>query len=266
MDQEQKFRLDALIAELETLPTPELIAEGCRLRCSLPLDDAAKKRLRFAFAGGIAAEKCLAYITTLRDVEEARGRFGREIHQLRHDAERLRATKSLEAARPLVLASHLASRQEVMFHFFAVCVGRIERFLDIAARSAGHKLPADDRKLLRTFRALRDYYEHMEDRLPGGSNDDESVDELDREGVWHLRMGFTGDGQERLVLNGVTVDVTLRGLTAVEDVLQRNWDALKGSALDLVREHFESDPSDIPGPGEVCQDLLLTVRKVPDTD
>jgi len=43
---DQQARLDALMAGLETLPTPELIAESGRLRCEMPLDEVGKRRMR----------------------------------------------------------------------------------------------------------------------------------------------------------------------------------------------------------------------------
>ncbi len=58
---EQHAKLNALIVELETLPTPELIAESGRLRCSSPLNEAGKQRLRLAIGGGAAAQKIMAY-------------------------------------------------------------------------------------------------------------------------------------------------------------------------------------------------------------
>lgn len=133
---EQQTKLDALMAELERLPTPEAIAEAGRLRCPLPLDDRGRARMRMAIAGAIAAEKLLAYINALDYVDEHRNEIGREIFGLQREGELLRAQRSLDAAMPLVKAGYLAGRQEVDFHFFAVCAGRIERFLPIAAKAA----------------------------------------------------------------------------------------------------------------------------------
>ncbi len=259
MTDEQRSRLDALTAELETLPTPELILESGRLRCPMPLDNTGKVRMRLAIAGGIAAQKLLSYIEALEDVDDHRGKIGQEIFRLRREGEILRTRRSLDAAMPLVLASHHAGRQEVDFHFFAVCVGRIERFLPRAAKAAGYKIPKADRDLLATYRPLRDYYEHLEDRLPGGKCYVEAEAEEEREGEWRIRMGLTLDNQERFVMGGVGADVTPRGVAAVREVLRRNWEELKPSALGMVRKHFTADPSDIPGPEAVRNDLLVSL-------
>src|SRR5215218_5754600 len=79
---EQRAQLDALLAHLETFPTPELILESGKLRCPPPLDDKGKKRLGFAFAGAVAAEKILSYITTLDELDAHRLQIGRKIAQL----------------------------------------------------------------------------------------------------------------------------------------------------------------------------------------
>ncbi len=47
LTEEQQARLAALMAELETHATPELITESGRLRCPLSLDDTGKQRMRF---------------------------------------------------------------------------------------------------------------------------------------------------------------------------------------------------------------------------
>lgn len=258
---EQGAKLDALLAELASLPTPELNADSGRLRCGLPLDDVGKKRMRLALSGAFAAEKILAYLQALEEVDNHRGMIGRRIFELHREGKRLRALESLDAVEPLVMASHLSGWQEVDFHFFAVCVGRIERFLPIAARAAGYKIPREDRDLLAPYRALRDYYEHLEDRLPAGKHYDEGAETHD-EREWRVRIGLTLDGQERIVLSGVAVDVTPRGVAAVRGVLRRNWEQLAPSTLTMVRKHFEAKPSDIPGPGEVKQNLLASTGEV----
>lgn len=257
MTLEQRIKLDALLAELNMLPTPELIREAGQIRIPAPLDDAGRKRIYLTLGGAIAAQKLLAYITALRSVDEQRDKIGREVHRLRRKSDHLRSEQSLDAAEPMVLAAQLSGEQEVMFHLFAVCVGRIERLLPIAARAAGYKMPKVDRDLLASFRPLRDYYEHFEERLPGGKNQAEVVREVEENGKWHIRMGLHVDGQSRIVIEGRAIDVTPRGLRAVEDVLHRTWQQLRVSAIAEVREYFEANPSEIPGPEAVDETLLV---------
>ncbi len=255
---DQGSKLDALIAELEQLPTPELLIEAGRLRLPLPLDDAGRKRFRLAFSGGVAAQKLLSYIETLEEVDDHRGAIGQRISHLQREGNRLRAMQSLDAARLLLMANHLAGRQEVDFHFFAVCVGRIERLLPIAAKAAGYKIPIRDRELLASYRPLRDYYEHLEDRLPGGRKYPESEVEREQDGEWRIRVGLTLDDQERVVIDGVAVDVTPRGVATVRAVLRGNWEQLKPSALAMVRKHYENDLSGIPRPEEVNTERIVS--------
>ncbi len=191
-------------------------------------------------------------------MNEWRGKLGLEIHELRQEAERLRAFDPFASIEPSLRATMLAGQQEVTFHFFVVCVGRIERFLPIAARAAGHRIPQADRDLLAPYRLLRDYYEHLENRLPVGTHHAEVVTEEERDGEWRVRMEIPVDSQGRFVFDGKIVDVTTRGMTAVEGVLQRHWDQLRVSVLDLVRKHFKDNPTDIPSPAEVKQELLVS--------
>ena len=81
------------------------------------------------------------------------------------------------------------------------------------------------------------------------------------DGEWCLRMELTLDNDERVVMNGVAVDLTPRGVAAVRTVLRGNWDQLRPGALAMVRKHFESDPSDIPGPGDVNQALFVSTGR-----
>ena len=117
---EQETKLQALLAALEQLPTPELILESARLRTPLiegNVDEAAKKRMRFAIEGGFAAQKVLAYIAVLRSIDEQRIANNRDIRVLDQQAALLRRTNPLAAVEPSLLAVHKAGEQEVYLHF-----------------------------------------------------------------------------------------------------------------------------------------------------
>lgn len=217
--------------------------------------------MRLAFSGGVSAEKVLSYLASLRAVNEWRGTLGREINGLLQDAERLRLTDRLASRELSVMATHLSGRQEVTFHFFAVCVGRIERFLPIAAKAAGYKIPKAQLGLLAPYRLIRDHYEHLEERLPVGTKYDKATAEYEEDGEWRIRIGLPVDSEGRIILKDTPVDVTTRGMTSIEALLRRHWDQLKVSALELVSKHFEDDPNDIPSPAEVKQELLASTER-----
>lgn len=254
----QHTRLDALVDKIEGLPTPEAIVQAGDLRCARPLDDAGRKRMLLALSGGVAAEKIIPYLEAVRDIDYQRDKVGREIHRLGEETERLRAVRSLDAAHRIVNASHLSGKQEVAFHFFAIAVGRLERLLLVAATAAGHKLPKADQDFLGSYRPPRDYYEHAEDHFPGRKNASKVVVEHERDDMWHIRSGVSVDALGRIVGGGKAADVTSRGLAVIEDIVERNWKALKPSAIRLVRTHFEADPWNISGPEAVKNDLLAS--------
>lgn len=258
---EQVSRLEALLAELRQLPTPELLIEAGRLRLPMPLDEVGRKRFRQIFAGGVAAQKLLAYIGALEEVDDHRGAIGKRIFDLQQVGNRLIEQESAEAAKYLVEATYLAGRQEVDYHFFAVCVGRIERLLLLVARTAGYKIPLADKELLASYRALRDYYEHLEDRLPSGKRYDEALGEIEQNGEWRIRVSLGIDSQERIIIDGAVVDVTPRGVTAVREAVRRSWEQLGPSALALVRKHYEENPSAIPAPEEINQELFVSAAR-----
>jgi hypothetical protein len=250
------------LVKLASLPTPELIVQAGDLSCPRPMDDRGNKRMRQSMSGAIAAQKILAYLEAVRDVENFRQQVSQEISRLKQEERRLTALRSVEAANLMAMASHLAGRQEVAFHFFAVAVGRIERLLPFAAKAVGYKIPKDDLEQLKSYRVLPDYYEHFEDYLPGRQDPrQEGITVVTEEEVgdeWRSQLGFSIDDQERVVIGGKTVDVTGRGLAAVEAVLRRNWEALHPSALQMVRSFFEANPSDVPGPEAVRSKLLAS--------
>lgn len=58
-------------------------------------------------------------------------------------------------------------------------------------------------------------------------------------------MGHIVDDQERLLIGGVAVDVTPRGVATVWAVLKRNGERLASSQPEMVRGHCAVGPADI---------------------
>jgi hypothetical protein len=252
----QRAKLEALTAALEKLPMPELIMESARLRCPLvdgDLDESGKKRMRFAAGGAAAAKKLLAYISVLRSVDGQRIANNRRIDGLVQHEDGLRRTDPLDSGQFSVLINRLSGEQEVFLHFFSICATRIATFLPIAARAAGYKVPKADTDILDSYWPLRHHYEHFEDRLPGGKNDHLTVAETHNENEWRVNMGLVTDKQGRFVIEGKTIDVTTRGLGAIEDVVQRTCESIYANALEEVCKHFLANPSDIPDPASLQQ-------------
>lgn len=256
---EQQGQLAAVLAELNTLPTPELIAEAGRLRCPLPLDDAGRARMRLALGGAYATGKVMSYIETLRAVDGQRDAIGRGIYQLRHVVQAIKDTDPIKAAESTVLAIHLSGRQEVMFHFFAVCAAQIARLLPVATKASGYKLPKADLDILDAYSPLRNYFEHLDARLPGRAHQKEVVTEVQDEYEWRIQMAFVRDNDGRIIIDGKAIDVTSRGVAAVEEVVQRTWEQLRTNCLEEVHKHFLRHPTTIPHPRAIRQDLLVSI-------
>lgn len=256
---EQQTRLEALMAELETLPTPELIAESGRLRLPLPLNEVGKKRMRLAWSGAFSYGKVESYLDALRAVDHQRDRIGRQTFGRRQQARALKEN-GLPGFRELESqAIRLSGDQEVTFHFFAICVVQIARLLPMVAKAAGCKIGKADLDILLAFEPLRDYFEHLDQRLPGKPRHAEVVTESEGEKYWRLEMGFETDGQDRIVINGKAIDVTTRGVRAVERVVVDAQKKARESTLESVRKHFAATPVGIPSPEKVRKNPLVLV-------
>lgn len=255
---EQQSRLDALLAELETLPIPELIVEAMRIRYLDWSTDEGKSRYRTAMAGGIAAQKMMAYLLALRDFEQFRDVLGRAVHEHKSRPQPTRREDIQQYALANAVAIHNSGLQEVAIHFFCNCVMHLFKLLEKAAEGAGYEIPEQDLAVLNAYRPLRNYYEHIENRLPGHANAREFVRETITEDEWHIQAGLKVDDQGRTILKGQPIDVTGRGMERIEDVVRKTFENFKPAALDGMCRYYEDNPEDIPGPEEVQHDLLVS--------
>ena len=236
-------RLDALIAELETLPTAERILQSADLLCPFPRREAEKKRLRSAMAGAFAAERTMYYLVALRSVNEERKRLNKLIEKLRLvEAQALsrRDAEGVDTARVEQIA--LSGMVEVALHTFAVYVSQIEMLLPIATRSVSATIASRDLAFLRSYRQLRDHYEHFDERLPGKSKSQTYVTESESQGAWSFIAGLSVDPEGRFDIAGTKVDVTDRGLTQVEAIVQTAWEEINQKSIERVKKilHEES--------------------------
>ena len=119
---EQQAKLDALMAELETLPTPELIVEATRLQGVNLATEEGRARHRTSMAGQIAAEKMLSYLAMLRHFESLRNELRRKIQEHKTHPFPTRTEEIEEYALANLIAIKDAGLQEVACHFFCNCV------------------------------------------------------------------------------------------------------------------------------------------------
>ncbi len=257
---ERRAQLLNVLQELERLPTPELIVESARLRVPVPLDKTGRKRMQLAYAGAYAYEKLGCYLETLRQIDDQRIRVNSHIIEFERKAEELRRSDPLASVEPQLMARHLAGMLEVVFHLFAVCVAQMERLLPVVARSAGYTIPKADLATLASYVPLRHHYEHLNERLPGGVRQREIVTELEDENEWHVKIGFEIDEQSRIVIDGQAIDVTTRGVWAIEEIFQRLWEPLRRESIEAMRKHYERHPGEVTGPGHIQKQQLVSVN------
>lgn len=134
----------------------------------------------------------------------------------------------------------------------------LHKLLKKAGEGAGYEIPEQDLAVLNACRDLRNYYEHIENRLPAHVNAPECVREAITEHEWHIQSGLKVDDQGRIILKVHPLDVTGRGLERIEEVVRKTYENLKPAALDGVQRYFEANPQGIPGPEYVQQDLLVS--------
>lgn len=259
MTEEQRNRLEDLIVHLCTFPLPELIVASGDLRCPRPLNEQAKQRVRQSLAGAYAIGKIANYMHMLRGVDAERQRVGHQAHLLRQRVQKLGESNPESAITADVHVSFLSGMQEVTYHFFAICVMAIDGLLPLVARATGYKIPPADKAVLAAYKPLRDYFEHIEDRAPGKSRQAEVVTEHQDEHQWRVVHGFLVDEDDRIILNDQPVDVTMRGLHVVEEVVARSYLGMKASCLNQVRDHFAHEPSTLPSPDDVPYKPLVSV-------
>jgi len=253
---EQQAKLDALVAKLETLPTPELIIESVRIRNIDWTTEEGKALYLTAMAGAIAAQKTMSYLVSLRDIEERRDTLGRQIRRHLSRPSPTDTEGIEDYARSRIRAIDDSGLQEVAVHFFCNCVIHLHTLLKKAAEGAQYNIPAEDLAVLTAYRDLRHYYEHIENRLPGNVNAAEVVRETSTEDGWHIESTLDVDDHGRILFKGQAIDVTAKGLERVEDVVRRTWEQLNPAALDGARQHFLHHPEAIPSPGDVQLHLL----------
>lgn len=266
LNEDEQLALDLLISHLESFPMAELIVASGDLRRPKVFDEQSRRQVYQSLAGAHAIGKIASYLHMLRKVNKERREIGYRVHMLSERGQQLRETDLRAAEGMGVEAIFLTGLQEVTFHFFVSCVMAIDGLLPLVAKSTGHKISHKDKSVLESYRPLRDYFEHMENRAPGKSYQAEVVTEFQDGNQWRIESAFATDAEDHIVLYGQPIDVTTRGLEAVDEVIARNYLAMKVSCLNQVRKHFLNDPSSVPTPDQVPYKPLLSIYSASDAE
>lgn len=260
---EQKQRFIAVMAQLEKLDVPELLLESARLRMPKPMTDDLKPRFRSNFAGAIAAQKVMAYVQELHDANMRRIELFHEINRIKGEADAIENTDPEQARLLRVTVGRFAGMQEVAIHRFASAIERISELLPAATKTSGHKLNSTDKNLLRNYVNLRNYYEHLEQRLPGGQFEKEACTEIEDARGWRIVMELPIDKNDGMIeIQGSRIDISSDSAMYITVVMQRAWADLTTHALDEVQKHFLAHPEAIPEPVEVRDAILAELGGV----
>src|SRR5688572_26708547 len=145
----QQQKLVEVLRILESLPTPQLLIEATRLRLPSRLTEANKAQFRMVLRGAYAAQKIPYYLDELRSIETRRNALGKEVGEIARRMIEMQDEDPMGATELYLLRLEAVGRQEVTYHFFAICVALIHRLLPEAARAAGYKIPAKDLNVLK---------------------------------------------------------------------------------------------------------------------
>lgn len=259
LTEEQIRNLDALITYLGQLPLPELLATAPKLLIQTPLSANGKVFHRQHLAGAIAVHKIGYYTQALISFDRERLTLGQQAQHRLETARNLFPSSPSEAVTSFDDSIMASSYQEITFHFWAICVTRISRLLKMAQKHTGYRLPMEDRDWLESYRPLRDYFEHLEDEVPGKRGRTDVVRESHDDEEWRVTVGFASDEAGRIVLNGQTIDVTTEGLNHVLAVVERSFDGFREGILARIREHFTDHPEQTPHPDDVQPVPLVSI-------
>jgi hypothetical protein len=260
---DQKKRFNAVMEQLEKLDVPELLWESARLRMPKPITKEQKPRFRSNFAGAIAAQEVLAYVSELHNANDQRIELFHEINRIKAEADAIEHTDRDQARTLRITVGCLAGMQEVAIHRFASAIERISELLPRATKTSAYKLSSTDRSLLENYKDLRDYYEHLENRLPGGQFDKEACTEIEDERGWRVIMELPINKSDGMIeIQGSRIDVSSDAAMDVTLVMQRAWADLKAHALAEVQKHFLANPEAIPEPIDVRDAILAELGGV----
>jgi hypothetical protein len=249
---EQEAQLGDVLRVLSNLATPALIFEATRLRLpDSPLSADQRTRVRRAYGGVIAATKIQSYLESMRQANLRRLRVGRAIQNLNEEVRARRVTDPISVVMPAVEIPYLAGLQEVEVHTFVIAVNALYTLFPIAARAAGHKIKPGVLRSLRPYIALRDFYEHPEQRVPGAAHKHalQAFEEPEDEESFSLIFGLPTDPTTgEITLDGERIDVSSRGVQAVQVIAEGVWAGIEASALADVEKYFRARPDRIPDP------------------
>jgi hypothetical protein len=268
---EKEAQLAQVLAVLRKLDTPTLIFESMRLRLpDSPFSATDTKRIQRAYGGVVAATKIQTYLESMRQANLRRLRVGQTIQRLNEEVRTRRVTDPLSVVLPAIEIPKLSGLQEMEVHTFVIAVNQLYTLLPIAARAAGHKVKPNVLKLFRPYIALRDFYEHPEQRVPGAAHMHAMQAFTESDNEEGLRMIYelptdpvTGD----IMLDGQKIDVSSRGVLAIQRIAEDTWQAISQSAIDDVEKHLRKNPDRIPDPRSVDSGFEVKVggllRQVP---
>jgi hypothetical protein len=264
---DQQARLTALLEKLETFPVSERI-----VRCEEVIGDSTSEadriRIDAAMAAAWAYNRMLLYLERLRMLNDERMEIGNQIRSLpRFPSPKSEKEADLEA-HAWVYGSHLAGKQEVVLNFFTVSIQHIHSLLKVVGEAVGLEIDPADEAFFQKFRPLRNHFEHWYSRLPGKTGEIGLVTKTVTAYGYQIKGGLERDGQDRVIVVEPTKPIAIAhiveanndGVARVERIVQEANARFLELPIERVREHYINDPTSIPRPESVSDDLLFSVQ------
>jgi hypothetical protein len=264
---EQQAQLTALLEKLGSFPVSERI-----VRCEEAIGDSTSEadriRIDAALAAAWAYSRMLLYLERLRRLNDERMEIGNQIRSLpRFPSPKSNEEADLEA-HARVYGPHLAGQQEIVLNFFTVSIQHIHSLLKVVAEAVGYEIDPDDEAFFQKFRPLRNHFEHWYSRLPGTTGEIGLVTKTVTAYGYQVRGGLERGPNDTVIVVEPTKPIAIAhiveanndGVARVERIVQEANARFLELPVERVREHYINDPTNIPPPESVSDDLLFSVQ------
>jgi hypothetical protein len=200
-----------------------------------------------AVACSYAVRKVEYYLQALREAEDRRYAIGAAVEEDIALAKEIRSTDPGSADALIQAALRRNEKTEIEIHFFAVAADQIRRLLAVVNEILGVDLDESDKEFLSSYRALRNQFEHLEERLPGIEKGGSIV--LNETSAPSVLLGLRKDDVGRIAVRhkgeDVIAEVNEFGYWHVERIVHEAFERIRVACTDLLKQHFTENPEQV---------------------